>query len=510
MKQSVIDYNYYLSDFLNSIKQVYIPAKEELIFKEILIYNQLFNDDNIVVSHQPNLFYPGTFIKFVYLFKTNFKNKLIIFNDSDKFFINILNKTWELDIPYETLSLKYIKEFLNYYCNFLKEINFKFGIYFRKADFKDNILYFINLFSSIDLKDIFSFSDFIYFVINKYFEFFNKGFEIKFKTVSEISKTDEFKRFFVNYVLNYRDLNILYNEAVDILYSNNIKTVRKIELYELPFWFISNKGFRNTLYIEDNDIFYLEGNQRVYIDIKDDKIMDLIRPKAVVWAAFRRIYFSNIDILGIGSSYYTFVSDYLLFNYYLKYIKSLKLKKTDIITTTLYPFDYNLIADLGLLLDNILSVINGILSSLEYNIENLSKVFQKLNNLFENVPKFLISEFNDLFSKTKFYIDLISSKIIGKNGKELISYKKELIRKISDPDNRKIKRELTKELEKVNKSIKDLLRGDINSLRELVLELNKKVLFIKGNVLDLSTRYWPFFIFGLDDYLNVIKETILF
>ena len=504
MKSSAIDYSYYLSDFINSIKQVYIPTKEEVIFKEIFVYNQLnqlFDSYNIVASHQPNLFYPGTFIKLVYLFKTNFQNKLIIFNDSDKFFINILNKVVELDIPYETVSLKYIKEFINYYCNFLKEIDFKFGIYFKSKDFRNNVSYFINLFSFIDLKDIFSFSDFINFVINKYFELFNKKFGIKFRTVSEISKTDEFKGFFTNYVLNYRDLNTLYNEAVDILYSNNIKTVRKIELYELPFWIITNEGFRNTLYIDNNNkIFYIKNNEKVYIDIKDDGILDFIRPKAVLWAIFRRIYLSNIDVLGVGSSYYTFVSDYLIFNYYLNYINNLKLIKTDIITITLYPFDYALINNFNLSFNNILSTINGILSALNHNVENLPKLLEKFNNYFSSLPLFSINENKNLLSKICFNAELISNKI----NKDLISYKQELIKKITDPNNKGIKKELTKELEKVNKSIKEPLIQDILYLKELVLELNNKLLFHKNTVKQLQTRYWPFFIFNLNDYLQII------
>jgi hypothetical protein len=495
----------YLSKYLDLLNQIYIPNDKELVFKEILVFNELNDNINIVTSHQPNLLYPGTFIKLIHLFKSNLNKKLFIFNDSDKFNINLLNKTIELDLPYETISTDYLKNFIYILINQLKEININFKNFFSKTDFSNNIFYFIDLLSSIDLRksEIFKFSDFIYFIINKYFEFFNKKInDIDFKLVSDISKTNEFQKIFYDYLKNYKDLNNLYNEAVEILYLNNIKTVRKIEIDELPFWIINSQGFRKTLHVDNyNRVFYIKDNEKKYLDIKEESVLNLIRSKAVLWAIFRRIYFSNIDVLGIGSVYYTFISDYLIFNYYLNYIRKPKILKSEIITITLYPFNYNEITNLGYLLDNFLSILNGFISALNYNIENLSKIFEKLKNYLELFPNFLSQEFNDIYNKIYNAIQLINNKI----DKELINHKQSLIKEISNPNNRKIKKELTKELEKINQLIKEKLNPDISYLKDLILELNNKVLFYKDIINQISTRYWPFFIFNLDDYLNHLK-----
>lgn len=494
-----IDSKKYLSNYLDCIKQVYIPINQELVFKEIFVFKELNNNINIVTSHQPNLFYPGTFIKFIHLLKSNFNNKIIIFNDSDKFNINLLNKTIELEIVYEKISLDYLKEFIYFLINYLKQINIKFKYFLKKNDFSYNIDYFVDLISSIDLNkmQILKFSDFIYFIISKYFEFFNKKIDVNFKLVSDISKTIEFKNLFYDYVLNYKDLNNFYNEAVNILNINDIKTVRKVEINELPFWIITKEGFRNSLYIDNkNEVFYIKNNEKNYINIKEESVLNFIRPKAILWAVFRRIYFANIDVLGIGSSYYTFISDYLIFNYYLNYINNLKLIKSDIIAFTLYPFDYNEISNLNSLLDNFLSIINGFISALSYNTENLLKIFEKLKSHLKNFPTFISNDFNDIFDK----IYLILKSTEKKIDKQLINYKQCLIKEISNPNNRKIKKKLNKELEKINKLIKEKLNEDIIYLKDLISELNNKVLIYKDIINQLSTRYWPFFIFNLDNY----------
>ncbi len=500
MKSSVFDL--YLSEFLSSIKQVYIPYKEELVFKEILFSKDFKSNDKIVVSHQPTLFYPGVFIKFVHLIKSNFNNKLIVFNDSDKFNIQILDKSIESEFAYEKIPFYYLKEFINIIYNFFKDILFNFKVYFNKTEFIDNFSFFIELIHNIDVSNFTKFSDFIYFIFLKYFEYFGKNVDIEFDLVSNISKTNEFRSFFYDYILNYRDLNRFYNDAVNMLYFNEIKTVRKILDNELPFWFISEQGFRNTLYIDNNRVYFLKNEEKFYIDIKDDSILNSIRPKAVLWATFRRLFFSNIDILGIGSSYYTFISDYLTSHYYLNNF-GFNLKKTDIITATLYPFNYDFIANYVSSLDSVLSIVNGILSAIDYNIENLFKIFEKLSIHFKEIEKFLNNELKGLLDKVYFQIDSISKKI----PKDLIDYKYDLIKKISDPSNRKIKKELTKELQKVNNLVKANLDNEVNLLKELVLKLNKELFDYKvivGN--KLSSRFWPFFIFNLEDYLKLFNN----
>ncbi len=499
MKSSVFDL--YLSDFLNSIKQIYIPTKEELIFKEILFSKNLGFNENVVVSHQPNLFYPGVFIKFVNLIKYDFNNKLIIFNDSDKFNTQVLNKSIELEVVYEKISIQYLREFIEFIYNFLKNILFNFKIYFKKVEFIDNFSFFIELFSKIDSSNFSKFSDFIYFIFVKYFEYFGKNIQIKFDLVSNISKTIEFKKFFYDYVLNYKELNNFYNEAIDILYLNGIRTVRKIGANELPFWIISNQGFRNTLFIDENGVYFIENTKKLYVDVNDDKLLNLVRPKAVLWATFRRIFLANIDVLGIGSSYYTFISDYLFSNYYFSNF-NFTLKKTDIITTTLYPFDYNFINDFIIFLDNILSIVNGILSAIDYNVENLFKIYEKLSFNTNKIEKFFSNDLKVLLNKIYYQIDIISKKV----SKDLINYKYELISKISNPSNRKIKKELTKELQKVNNLIRTDLNNELSLLKDLVLDFIKNLIIYKSDFNNrLLSRFWPFFIFSLDDYLNLFN-----
>lgn len=460
--------------YLEKLKEVKIPPDNS-----VLLINLAGNpDENSITSHQPIIFTPGVLSKF--LFNENLKDghlsKTIVYNDSDKAEFKIFSSMLSLfPKTLENLNTEDIEQLKG----FIRECYEKYSEFLSQKN-KENYLKFLDIINRKKFGDFSNFSEFWHSILSEYLESF--GYKVNFTVnyVSQISETPEFKDFFDFICSNYESFFELYNEGVEIFRKNiGFYPIKKLEKGELPFWGI-NKNERKTMHLDNIS--------------KDFQI----RPKAVAWAIYRRYFLYNpkTDILGIGSTYYNFVCDYVATN-----LLKLPIPKTTVISITI-PLNKTANMEEDNIktkiekLDKIKSILNAFKYSIYQNPERLNKI---LDNLLKNTEeKITLINLQDLKKLTN-KIDLIIDK-------SLVKQKEKLLEQINDKNNRKIKKELTQKINQINQQI-------IEPIKEYLEELNRNVEIIElhvekliENYKEVDTRDYPYFLISPQEILDKIYQ----
>ena len=461
-----------LIEILEKLKEVKIPKENDKIIIPLQDYKENESPNEFLTSHQPIIFTPGILSKFLYKTTT----KTIIYNDVDQAEFKFLNQTLNLLKPLEKLTKQDITTFIsfinnqsNYYIDLINLIisNQKESENQKEPDLKEsnskesnsiieNIRLFLSILNSTALD---KFSYFCHQVLVKYLENFSIKTNFKIDTLSNISiKNEEFKEFLNWTIKNYNSFQKLYNEAIDIFRERiGFYPIKKLGENELPFWIIQD-------------------NQKQTLTLQDiNKIsIDNIRPKAVSWAILRRCFlFTNYtDILGIGSSYYNFVADYIAINLLNKTIPPT-------ITVSLsINLPINSIQTINSTLDTLKSNLNSLKAAIFNNPEKLSQILKK------------IKPFNYLQTEE---LEKLTQKIDTLIDKQLLKQKEILINQINKKENRKIKKQITNEIKQINNELIHPLQPLLKEINQIVEILELQLENIQDKYKSLQSRDYPFF-----------------
>jgi len=281
--------------------------------------------------------------------------------------------------------------------------------------------------------------------------------------VSHICKSRGFGSYVKDIIDNIERFSCYYNECL-----NNYREEYKIrnpkfpfpnlkkkgKIYELPFWYIdSNKQTRRSIYAKRNNgktlLFYLglEKNELFYL--KNFEIRN-IRPKAVTFTMFFRLFVFDLFIHGIGAANYEEITDKVITSYY----EINTPPSFFVITETRYlPFSSSGFAtgQRGKLMEK----LNG------------NKI--KLKRIKQAPHKFLSS------------------------GDKLLKRKKSLINQIIKADKLE-KQKISNRLKQVDEEILDKLEPKVTKLEKTINQLEKQI----QNQKILIRRDYPYFLFSYD------------
>jgi len=285
----------------------------------------------LVTGHQPSLFHPGIWVRNIILelFSQEFFSLYIVLDHDkpERLFIPFPRKDNRLRIVEEFFPLKKIK-------NPVEKIpppsEKDLDLFFSRIKNHLRTLAYNPLLYKIDrahelamdsLKYADNFAQFM-----KLWRNLEEG-EVHYKEVftSSISKSPEFRRFFLNIALNAHDFLMIYNESLkNYRISHKIRTQAQPfpdlkcynKMVELPFWIIYGEE-RVPLFISGNTLF-VHNDRLKEIDFDDPESLTglEIRPKAVTLSLFTRLFLSDLFIHGIGGARYQEIVDSLIKRFY--------------------------------------------------------------------------------------------------------------------------------------------------------------------------------------------------
>ena len=166
------------------------------------------------------------------------------------------------------------------------------------------------------------------------------GLNILYLPVSKLCSSDAFFSFLSSITFNTNDFINCYNNGLRNVqekfnsYSMNgiAPLINNDDYKELPFWLISPKGERSSLWLKPNGknniqigtskicLGDLDSSSIEYRNFQLKKILDnqcyYLRPKAVTLTLFTRLYFADFFVHGVGACCYESITDYLLEHYY--------------------------------------------------------------------------------------------------------------------------------------------------------------------------------------------------
>lgn len=265
----------------------------------------------IATAHQPYFFNPGVSLKFIFLDALPFRNKKIIFLDTDsvKLKVKIPSGNNKVKISgfinsdrvlfdYPSPDAGFLSSFFNALEDDIKSANFnKFSdIFSSLLRFKDIVLENAN---KKFLKELLSESFLRFYGINENFFF-----------MSDFLKKAEFEDFFLKIYKDSDNFRMLFNQALED-YRNEFRFRYKnfpfpgLEHDELPFWIVKD-GRRSRCFKKDMDI----------LDFKNKKT--LIFPRASTLTLFLRLYETELFIHGIGGANYEWVQDRIIEKFFKK------------------------------------------------------------------------------------------------------------------------------------------------------------------------------------------------
>lgn len=443
--------------YIQKLKNIKIPS--------LVLIENLFDGDNgkLLTSHQPIIFTPGIISKFLY----KDLNKTIVYNDSDRAEFRFLGKNLNFDKTLEFLNEDDIDQFKNF-INYCSEY---YSNFIENRQTKENISIFLDILNR-EKADFFPF--FWNNILVKYLQCFNFNVDFEVNFVSRFDFSD-----ILDWVVNnYQFFWNLYNEGISIFRKNlGFYPIKELEHGELPFWvYIQNE--RRTMFYRDGQLTDSSGEK-----INLNELKTKLRPKAVIWAMYRRYFMDKInDILGVGSSYYTFVADYIANN----------LLKMD------PPPTY--VVSVSITLDNqqfrinrLKSLVNAFKSSIFDNPEKLHKILLSLKE-FESIID--ISDLEKIVNKVNHYID-----------RGILEQKKKLINQINDPNNRKIKKELTAKIKYLNQMMVDQIIDHLQELEKITDMINFQIERIFEEYKYLNSRDLPFFFLDPQDITKLLYVT---
>ncbi|MFN4219824.1 MAG: hypothetical protein ACK4GJ_02745 [bacterium] len=468
-----------IKEILDKLKNVKIPEFESYL--KVSIYE---NEDNQleITSHQPLIYTPGVLAKFLF---SNL-NKIIIYNDSDKAEFKFLSKELNFEKPFEKLTkeeienlIKFINHSWDYYKDFIK-IN-KNGI--QKT--KENVEIFLD---TLKNEKIDKFAYFWNQILVKYLEKWGINTNFQIKTLSEICQDKNlelpFKDYFYLIIDNYDDYYYLYNEAVDIFRKSlGFYPVKKLNPGETGFWIIKDKKRNNLLYL--NGKIVIENTKETIENISNYEI----RPKAVNWSLYRRyfIYKNHKDILGIGSSYYNFVCDYIainLFNFLppstISVSLSLSLEDNQTLENELNE------------ITNLKSLLNSFKSSIFKNPEKLSKILSHLQKYEKYIDTNYLSE---NVKKIEILLD-----------KNLLKQKLTLIEQINNKEYRHLKKELTQKLIEINNQLLIPIKPFLEDLQKSMELSELQIERLYKEYKSLNSRDYPYFLISPLKILEKLED----
>lgn len=435
-------------EVLENIKKVRIPS-----FNESLILSIVPPENgSYITSHQPTIYTPGIISKFLY----KKRDKVIVYNDSDRAEFKFLSKSLNLNKPIERLDhddINKIKEFVYDCSRSYEEL-------IEDPETKQNIQLFLSI---LQTQKTDKFPLFWNNLMIKFFEKYGINIRFEVRLLSELSK--EIKDFFYWVIDNYSDFKELYNEAIRIFRESvGFYPIKELENNELPFWLI-------------------QGNERktMYLDKELDLDLSQVRPKAVAWAIFRRyfLYKDRTDILGVGSSYYNFVADHIAAN-----LLSQSPPPTTVVTLSIpLKIDTQKIIRAK-------SIINSFKTSIFVNPEKLRKI---LNSLTEYQKFLTLDDIQTMISKIEYDID-----------KDLLRKKNQILNEINKKENRGIKKELTRQINQINQMIVEQIKEKLEDLYKLteILEIQVERLFEEYK--SLSSRDYPYFYINPNEIFRIL------
>ncbi|MCX7758831.1 MAG: hypothetical protein N2169_04390 [bacterium] len=444
---------------IENLKKVKIPNFNETLILEIIGPE----NDLHITSHQPLIYTPGVISKFLY----KKKEKIIVYNDSDKAEFNFLSNTLNLNKPIEKLEkqdITKLREFINHsYHHFEKII--------EKQEIIENINVFLSILNNEPLD---KFTIFWHNILTKYLEKYRIKLNFEIKLLSDLSKN--IKDFFNWVIENYNNFYELYNESIHIFKKNlGFYPTKELEKGETPFWIIKG-NLRKTVYY-NNKITDENGDN---IDLEDFKN---IRPKAVAWAIYRRYFlFNNVtDVLGIGSSYYNFVSDYIATN----------LLNKSPLPTTIVSLSIPLKID-NKKINNLKSIINAFKTTIFTNPEKLKKILIPLKE-YENLIN--LQDIHNIVNKIDYYID-----------KTLIKQKSMILEEINKKENRKIKKELTQKIKQINQQIIKSIENELQELNKLTEIIEFQIEKIFDAYKATNSRDYPYFFLTPQEIIKALEN----
>jgi hypothetical protein len=165
------------------------------------------------------------------------------------------------------------------------------------------------------------------------------GIEIFYLPVSRMSQSNCFADFVYPIICNAAGFVKSYNQAIlnqrESYKLRPNQAVRPLKInscnnvFELPFWLVSNTGERASLYVSVNGKTLQVGTEHLAagtIDLSGDKKEQLleileerkcvIRPKAVTLMLFVRLYLADWFVHGVGAGNYEYITDHLIRHYY--------------------------------------------------------------------------------------------------------------------------------------------------------------------------------------------------
>ncbi len=299
----------------------------------------------IATGHQPILYYPGI------IFKNYFISKIA--KETEGIPINFIvdSDTAEISIP-----VPYQKD-NNYYKKIIK-INNPEGYSFSNFKPSENnvILFFQEIEENIQLLDNKNIHKAFHDYKNRFFDLFKenhhfidtiillrKEFEELNKIklidlkISGISKSIAFYQFAWYIIKNIEKFLDIYNESAEKNKKSNYQAVKFLlhekDVYEIPFWFISNFR-RYPIYLKkkNNLLSFFSENEDFTFSIntankKEEEIVNMLKnnlilfPKAITLTLMFRIFLCDVFIHGTGGVFYDkitndIIKDFLNLNLY--------------------------------------------------------------------------------------------------------------------------------------------------------------------------------------------------
>lgn len=448
----------------SSFKEINLKIKENRILREkfFKFYNFFeFKNENFKIAsgHQPYIFHPGIWAKIIFLNFFDYK-KIFITNDSD------VKEGLFIDIPIFDIKWRKIREYI--YLNSEKKTFEEYDFY----KFKEGIEFFLKRFKELekfikeDIKEkilIFTKS------LNEYENFvssiiftrrnFEKNIKYEERIVSEISKEDNFLKFFLYFFYEGEKIFDIYNKSLEEY--RILKNIKKEgepfpflfkydDFYEIPFWIIKNgrkKIFKNkdSLYAENEKITDLS------FDFEKDieKIKNLkIRPRALTLSIYQRIFLSDLFIHGIGGTRYDEFTEKFFENAF-----NLKMPEFIFITGTFYLFQ-------------------GEPSDLSFKI---SELIEKKNFLTYHPEKFLKND-------------------------PLVNEKLKLVEEIKNC--KRNKREISKKIKNINERLREKIDG-------ILKEIEKEIEILMEKKEEEKVKYYreyPYFYFDYERIKKAIEK----
>lgn len=168
------------------------------------------------------------------------------------------------------------------------------------------------------------------------------GINMIYLSVTKLSESNCFVDFVASIILRAYEFARSYNDAISQLIKkraiNNSETIWKLKIapskktVELPFWLVSPKGKRTSLYVKSDK------NSKIIIGTISDTVCSLcvqdngeknkqlkdtlnrygylLRPKAVTLTLFVRLFLADWFVHGIGGGLYESITNYIIEDYY--------------------------------------------------------------------------------------------------------------------------------------------------------------------------------------------------